>query len=157
MEMSNRGRAGEPQAVQGSDPLVTEVRRLLRTELLRDTCSVTGVARLFAMHRRTMSRYLLNRGLTFRQVANEIRFEIACDLLENTDMALGQIATALRYSEPSAFTRAFRRWCGQSPSDWRASHPGARTSRRTWKPHRPHPDPEPTSQNGSRDGVKVTE
>ena len=155
MEMSNRGRAGEPQAVQGSDPLVTEVRRLLRTELLRDTCSAAGIARLFSMHRRTMSRYLLNRGLTFRQVANEIRFEIACDLLENTDMALGQIAAALRYSEPSAFTRAFRRWCGQSPSDWRASHLRARTSRRARRSTRPRPDPEPTSQDGPRDGVTI--
>jgi AraC-like DNA-binding protein len=58
-------------------------------------------------------------------VANEVRFEIACELLENTDMALGQIAATLKYSEPSAFTRAFRRWCGQTPSEWRASHPRA--------------------------------
>jgi AraC-like DNA-binding protein len=120
--MSSTDRAAESQSVHGFDSLVTDVRRLLRTELLRDTCSVTGVARLFSMHRRTMSRHLLSRGLTFRQLANEVRFEIACDLLENTDMALRQIAAALRYSEPSAFTRAFRGWCGQSPSAWRASH-----------------------------------
>src|ERR687898_744044 len=145
MAMSSRGRAGEPQAVQGSDSLVMDVRRVLRTALLRDTCSAAGIARLFSMHRRTMSRHLLTRGLTFRQVANEVRFEIACELLENTDMALGQIAAALRYSEPSAFTRAFRRWCGQSPSDWRASHPGARTSRRTWRSHRPQAESGPES------------
>jgi AraC-like DNA-binding protein len=156
MAMLSRGRAGEPQAVQVSDALVADVRRVLRTELLRDTCSAAGIARLFSMHRRTMSRYLLTRGFTFRQVANEVRFEIACDLLENTDMALGQIAAALRYSEPSAFTRAFRRWCGQSPSDWRASHPHARTSRRSWRSHRPRPDPEPTSQDGSPDRVIIT-
>jgi len=51
-------------------------------------------------------------------------------------MALGQIAAVLRYSEPSAFTRAFRRWSGQSPSAWRASHPHARKARLLRRPHR---------------------
>jgi AraC-like DNA-binding protein len=86
------------------------------------------IAQLFSMHRRTMSRHLRMEGLAFRQVANEVRFEIACELLENTDMALSQVAAALKYSELSAFSRAFRRWSGQSPSVWRRSHP------RTGKP-----------------------
>ncbi|HZA91004.1 MAG TPA: AraC family transcriptional regulator [Gemmatimonadales bacterium] len=157
--MSRRGRAGYPQAVQGTGTIITDVRRVLRAELLRDTCSAAEIARLFSMHRRTMSRYLRIRGLTFRQVANEVRFEIACELLENTDMALGQIAATLKYSEPSAFTRAFRRWCGQSPSDWRASHPRARKSRRTSKPHRPHPEsgPESATQDEPQDSMTITE
>lgn len=116
------------QTADGSDttlivgPLTRDLRRLLRTELLRDTCSAATIARLFSMHRRTLSRHLRIEGLAFRQVANEVRFEIACDLLANTDMELSQIATVLRYSEPSAFTRAFRRWSGQTPSAWRACH-----------------------------------
>nr|WP_245444691.1 AraC family transcriptional regulator [Microvirga sp. KLBC 81] len=81
------------------------------------------------MHRRTLTRHLRTEGLAFRQVANEVRFEIACKLLQNTDMALSQVAVVLRYSEPSAFTRAFRRWSGQTPSAWRATHPYARKAR----------------------------
>ena len=49
------------------------------------------------MHRRTMSRHLHTEGLAFRQVADDVRFEIACELLAKTDMALGQVAAALRY------------------------------------------------------------
>jgi AraC-like DNA-binding protein len=123
MEMSLMGRAGYPQTVQGSSTIIMDVRRVLRTELLRDRCSAAGIARLFSMHRRTMSRHLRTRGLTFRHVANEVRFEIACELLANTDMTLSQVAAVLRYSELSAFTRAFRRWCGKTPSEWRTSHP----------------------------------
>ena len=82
------------------------------------------------MHRRTLHRHLRTEGLAFRQVADEIRFEIACELLENTDMALSQVAAALQYSELSAFTRAFRRWSGQTPSAWRGSHPRVLTLRR---------------------------
>jgi DNA topoisomerase-3 len=45
--------------------------------------------------------------------------EIARQLLEDTEVPLGQIAAALGYSEASAFTRAFRRWSGQTPTAWR--------------------------------------
>ncbi|WP_262265719.1 helix-turn-helix domain-containing protein [Microvirga yunnanensis] len=123
-------RADEPASCNGSGLLTEDLRRVLRTELLRDTCSATTVARLFSMHRRTLNRHLRTEGHAFRQVANEVRFEIACELLENTDMGLSQIAAVLRYSELSAFTRAFRRWSGQTPTAWRASHPHARKLRR---------------------------
>ena len=59
-------------------------------------------------------------GMGYRDISNEIRFEIARQLLRDTQVPLGQIAAALDYSEASAFTRAFRRWAGQTPSDWRA-------------------------------------
>ncbi len=126
MDMSSTRRTDEMPQGHGSGPLTDDLRRVLRTELLRDTCSAAAVARLFSMHRRTMSRHLRTEGLAFRQVANEVRFEIACELLENTDMAVNQIAAVLRYSELSAFTRAFRRWSGETPSAWRASHPRVR-------------------------------
>ncbi|WP_114945347.1 helix-turn-helix domain-containing protein [Microvirga calopogonii] len=120
------GRADKPHPADAIVPLTEDLRRVLRTELLRDSCSAAAVACLFSMHRRTMNRHLHAEGLSFRQVANQIRFEIACELLANTDMELGQIAAALRYSELSAFTRAFRRWSGQTPSAWRNDHLGGR-------------------------------
>lgn len=121
---------------QGSGLLTEDLRRVLRTELLRNTCSAATVAHLFSMHRRTMSRHLRTEGLAFRHIANEIRFEIARELLDNTDMALSQIAAVLRYSELSAFTRAFRRWSGQTPSTWRTSHRHSRRSQPLRKPLR---------------------
>ena len=72
------------------------------------------------MHRRTLSRHLKSSGLGYRGITNEIRFEIARQLLEDTTMPLGEITAALGYSEASAFTRAFRRWSGQTPTTWRA-------------------------------------
>ena len=135
--MPSTHRAAGSQMSHSLGPLTEDLRRVLRTELLRDTCSAAGIARLFSMHRRTMSRHLHTEGLAFRQVANEIRFEIACELLANTDMMLGQVAAALKYSELSAFTRAFRRWSGQSPSAWRTSHTRVRKLRRPRTPSQP--------------------
>jgi Helix-turn-helix domain len=55
-------------------------------------------------------------------INNEIRFEFARQLLGNTEVPLAQIAAALDYSEASAFSRAFRRWSGETPTAWRVRH-----------------------------------
>jgi AraC-like DNA-binding protein len=96
-----------------------QVRRVMRTQLMNRRVSVDAVADLFGMHRRTLSRRLRSEGTSFDEILNEVRFEIANHLLADTEMPLSQIAAALDYSEASAFTRAFRRWSGSSPSDWR--------------------------------------
>ena len=124
--MPSTHRAGQPPSSRGSSQFAEDLRQVLRSELLRDTCTAATVAQLFSMHRRTLHRYLQIEGRTFRQVADAVRFEIACEMLANTDTALSQVAATLNYSELSAFTRAFRRWSGQPPSTWRANHPGDR-------------------------------
>jgi AraC-like DNA-binding protein len=96
-----------------------DIRRLLRTRLTSNRCSVADIADLLAMQRRTLSRRLKGKGQGYRSMANEIRFEIARQLLEDTEVPLAEIAAALGYSEASAFTRAFRRWSGKSPLAWR--------------------------------------
>ncbi|MPR10523.1 helix-turn-helix transcriptional regulator [Microvirga tunisiensis] len=115
-----------PRPGSASSRFGEDLRRVLETELLKGPCTSIEIARLFSMHHRTMSRHLAHEGITFQQLVDEIRFALARDLLANADMALDQISVVLRYSEPSAFTRAFRRWAGQSPSAWRASHARSR-------------------------------
>lgn len=122
----------EPRRDRPSN-LSNDVRRLLRKRLLRGSCSAEGVAGLLAMHRRTLSRHLNGEGTGFREIANEVRFEIACRLLGDTDFSSAQIASALGYSEPSAFTRAFRRWSGQTPSAWRVEHRSVAATRNDGK------------------------
>jgi AraC-like DNA-binding protein len=102
-----------------------EIRRLLRTRLTSHRCSAEDIADLLTMHRRTLSRRMKDGGIGYRALTNEIRFEIARQLLEDTELSLGQIVSALGYSEASAFTRAFRRWSGGTPTAWRTeSHHG---------------------------------
>ena len=98
------------------------LRRVLRTEILTTRCSATTVAERFALHRRTLSRHLQAEGAGFQSLVDETRFEIARQLLSQTRIPLSEVAVALGYSEASAFTRAFRRWSGQSPAAWRSEH-----------------------------------
>ena len=112
------------KGAQGSE-FSDDIRRLLRMRLTGNHCSADDIAHLLAMHRRTLSRRLKGGGMGYRAITNEIRFEIARHLLEDTAVPLGQIAAALGYSEASAFTRAFRRWSGRTPTTWRdESHHG---------------------------------
>jgi AraC-like DNA-binding protein len=111
---------GDPES-----EFLDDLRRFSRTRLTRHRCSADDIAGLVAMHPRTLSWRLEDSGMVYRAIANEIRFEIARQLLEETEVSLGQIAAALCYSEASAFTRAFRGWSGLTPSAWRSGHRSA--------------------------------
>jgi AraC-like DNA-binding protein len=110
----------------GKGELAFRLRRALRILLLSGRTSAQEVAALLLLHRRTLNRHLNEQGMNFQRVLDEIRFETACQLLDNTQLPLTDIAASLGYSESSAFTRAFRRWSGVAPSrrrrrEWRGS------------------------------------
>jgi AraC-like DNA-binding protein len=98
----------------------TQLRRLLRTLILARTCSLETVAQLFRLEPRTLGRRLDREAIKFREVVDEVRYEVARHLLADTSLTMTRIATMLDYSEATAFTRAFRRWSGAAPMHWRA-------------------------------------
>ena len=99
----------------------TKVRRVLRAGLVVGQCSADRTAALFAMQRRTLSRRLRSEGTTFEALLAEIRYETARQLLTDTAMPMRQITDAVGYADVSVFTRAFRRWSGTTPTEWRAA------------------------------------
>src|SRR5262245_22100536 len=110
-------------AAQGD--LVADLRRILRTLLLSGRGSVDGAAERLGMHRRTLNRRLRALGTSVHQLVEGTRFEVARQLVEATRMPLVEISAALGYADASAFTRAFRRWTGTTPTRWRMD-PGRR-------------------------------
>ena len=112
----------ELEAIARAD-LVDELKRSLRERLATSDCSCEEASRRFSVHRRTMNRRLKAAGTSFRTVLDELRFEVARQLVSDTDLPLAQISAALNFSEPAAFTRAFQRWSGSiSPQKWRHLH-----------------------------------
>jgi AraC-like DNA-binding protein len=99
-----------------------QVRSVLRTALVTDRARSDQVAALFSMHSRTLSRRLNEFGTSFQALLDEGRFEIARQMLEESKMEVSQIAMTLDYADASAFTRAFRRWSGTTPAQWRLNH-----------------------------------
>jgi len=68
------------------------------------------------MSTRTLTRRLAAEGQTFGQVVDELRTDLAERYLRDRDLSISQIAWLLGYQEVSAFTHAFRRWTGRTPS-----------------------------------------
>ncbi|MBE1161869.1 AraC family transcriptional regulator [Dyella acidiphila] len=105
-----------------SDCLVVRIKNLLPL----DNGSYPGmeeVSQALCMSSRTLKRKLRLLGLNFRQLVDEARkSEVLRDVL-NTGMTIDEIAERRGYSDAANLTRAFRRWTGESPSQYRAKLP----------------------------------
>ncbi len=99
--------------------LLPQVFRTVRALLLRGQTSGDDVAQVLAMHRRTLNRRLSAQGATFHDVLDQVRFEVARELLGDTQAAIDDIAASLGYAGVSPFMRSFRRWSGTTPARWR--------------------------------------
>jgi len=73
----------------------------------------------------TLRHRLRDEGQSYAGIKDDIRRDIAVDLLLNTFKTTGDIASQLGYSEPSAFFRAFRKWMSKSPDAFRREGRGA--------------------------------
>jgi AraC-like DNA-binding protein len=96
-----------------------QIYSILRPLIISQTCSSEHLARILSLHPRTLSRRLKDHGTTYREIVGKLRYEVAKQLLLDTNMSLIKISTTLDYNDASVFTRAFRRWSGITPSAWR--------------------------------------
>jgi AraC-like DNA-binding protein len=102
-----------------ADAMPDLVCRVLRRLMLSGRASMNEVAAALSLHRRTLDRHLQAHGVSFRRLADRVRFAVAQQLLRDTDMPIGDIASVLHYSNPGAFASAFRHWAGVTASEWR--------------------------------------
>ena len=91
----------------------------LKLYLPEDCPNIKAAAELAGMSDRTLKRYLAKSGMTFKQLLQRLRFEEASRLLGTTDASIIDISNELSYNSPSNFARAFYRWAGMSPTEFR--------------------------------------
>lgn len=122
-------------AGRGVSPHWTELRHMVRgrsgsafsrsvadvvdLRLTSGAVALDGAATRLGLRARTLQRRLRAEGLSYRQVVDSVRRTHAQIALAQTAAPVADIATRLGYAEPAHFTRAFHRWCGCSPSEWR--------------------------------------
>lgn len=82
------------------------------------------VAIALGMSRSTLHRRLNETGLSLNQLKEEKRQRLTIKLLDDGEMTLSQIAHHVGYNEESSFYRAFSRWFGMSPTQYRLEHLG---------------------------------
>ena len=96
-----------------------DVREQIRQRLLYGEPALEEVAELLGMTSWSLQRRLREQGLSFSQLVDNVRRELANRYLREPQLPISQLALLLGYSETSAFSRAFRRWFGISPRQWR--------------------------------------
>jgi AraC-like DNA-binding protein len=80
-------------------------------------------AKQLHMSPRTLQRKLAEANTTYLQLVDDTRKDLALRHLEDPRRSVTDITFSLGFSQPSAFTRAFKRWTGRSPSDYRTKSP----------------------------------
>jgi AraC-like DNA-binding protein len=104
------------------DDMLGEVRRLVASMLGSTTITIEDVAARMTTSVRTVQRQLQVHGQSFKQLVDDVRSTMARRHLADPEVTLTEAAFMLGYSELSAFSRAFRRWTGQSAQEYRRAH-----------------------------------
>ncbi len=107
--------------LEGSDPgadISDRVRGVFQ-RLEPNVPDLETIAETLHMSRATLKRKLKTNGSTFQDIKDSFRLRRASYLLRDTEATVDEIAAELRFSDASGFSKAFRRWTGLAPSEWR--------------------------------------
>jgi len=105
--------------------IAPQVKAKLLDQLSSGNVNEAQMAVALNQSERSLQRKLRAEGTSFSQLLEETRRELAQRYIENSRLSITETAYLLGFAEPANFTRAFRRWTGQSPSDYRQQHVGA--------------------------------
>ncbi|ODA66635.1 HTH-type transcriptional regulator VirS [Methyloligella halotolerans] len=110
-------------AVPAETELTEVVRHIFLLQLDQGESGIDHVAARLGLSRRTLQRRLREQAVSFESLAETTLRDQARALLKDRDMPITEIALSLGYSDPAHFTRAFRRWTGETPLAWRRRLP----------------------------------
>lgn len=108
----------ERKLIDPGDDLFDRARALLSDPANRFPDLEQAASRLLVSSR-TLRRHLSRAGSTFHQLRDELRRAHAITLLEQSQLSNDDVARALGYSDGAGFVRAFQRWLGETPSNYR--------------------------------------
>ena len=123
LELPNPAR--RPSAADGgrevpdAADLVACVEHLLALALLDGRPRIDWLCRRLSLSRRTLQRQLARLGTSFDEILGRVLSGQATALMADPRQPITAVALDLGYSDPAHFTRAFTRWTGQAPRDWR--------------------------------------
>ncbi|HEV2866519.1 MAG TPA: AraC family transcriptional regulator [Allosphingosinicella sp.] len=108
-------RAVESRPRPTGTPLRREVERQIEPLLAHGQVRIEEVARALGYSRQTLYRRLKEEGFTFERILDDLRRRLALWLVREEGLSVKETAYRLGFSDPAAFSRAFKRWTGSSP------------------------------------------
>lgn len=110
-------------------PKRDDIKSRLTAYLLRKTAgespSMDEAAKTLGMSGRTLQRALQAESTTYQQVLDDVRRDVALEHLRDPQRTISEIAFLVGFVEVGAFTRAFKRWTGETPSTYRQRAPAS--------------------------------
>lgn len=113
--------AMRPSGADLNEGLAARVQAVLLAWLGEGRPREAQVAELLHMSKRSLQRSLRSRGTSYRDLLNATLQVLAKRELADPSLSIADVASRLGFSDPANFSRAFRRWTGQSPQAFRAS------------------------------------
>lgn len=104
------------------DDYLGKIRYLIKHAMSAGDCSIERVAHFLAVNKRTLQRQLSAQDTSYKQLLQEVRFDIALQYLRQSNGSLTTLANMLCYSDLSTFSSTFRSLFGVSPREWRKQH-----------------------------------
>lgn len=105
--------------------LAERTRYILQSILSTGEARLEVVASLLGKHPRSLQLALQRSGQSFRALLDDVRYNEARQQLQLSAQSVTDLALHLGYADETAFSRAFRRWSGMAPREWRKAHSGA--------------------------------
>lgn len=109
----------ELSEIDDTPSLSHQTKREIARGLSEGLPKMADIAKHLGMSVRSFHRRLADQGVTFQSLTEETRRELALSMLKEEQFALSEIAFMTGFSEQSAFSRAFKRWTGQTPATYR--------------------------------------
>ncbi|MCT2538931.1 AraC family transcriptional regulator [Sedimentimonas flavescens] len=110
---------GEFAADGASEATLSYLRGILRDNIAYQDLTLNDFALICRVHPRRIQRILWAQGTSYSQMKDDVRQSVTEDLLSNTNLPVAQIALRVGLSGPAALDRAFRRWAGRTPTQFR--------------------------------------
>jgi AraC-like DNA-binding protein len=107
------------RSLESSKSTRGRVESLLTPVLHTGETGMDAVAAKMGLSRQALFRRLKGEGATFEKVLDELRRQMALHYLSGKKVSVNETAYLVGFSEPAAFSRAFKRWTGKSPSEAR--------------------------------------
>ncbi|WP_436872917.1 AraC family transcriptional regulator [Acinetobacter haemolyticus] len=108
---------------KNENSLSLQIRRQLLLQPPSEWAELKDIAQQLNMSTATIQRRLKHEGVSYQQLKNDIRCDIAIERLSKTNDSIQSISDDLNFHDPSAFHRAFKKWSGVSPGSYRKSAP----------------------------------
>ena len=96
-----------------------KVKELITQSISSGKADVDHITGKLNTSRQTLYRKLKAENVSFKGLLEDVRFSLAKKQLHETRLSLSEIAFSLGFSDLSAFSRAFKRWSGETPKGYR--------------------------------------